>query len=171
MLRPKKITLVSVNVSNEKNLHPGDRKLFFLINTNEFYWLSICHYGFKIRSQTWTYHRRSQNLQPTSFFSLFLFLFVCVCVYAFLFFEIKIIYSDTISTMWEGNYQKKKKKTLGRFPETRLFFGLSSTLRLNFFYLRTIHILHSRYSPEIMGHILKNKQNNKYVCIHEIIVF
>ena len=132
MLRPKKITLVSVNVSNEKNLHPGDRKLFFLINTTEFYWLSICHYGFKIRSQTWTYHRRSQNLQPTSFFSLFSFLFVCVCVYAFLFFEIKIIYSDTISTMWEGNYQKKKKNTSPisrnktffwpkQYPEAELF--------------------------------------------------
>ena len=30
-----------------------------------------------------------------------------------------------------------------------------------------IHILHPRYHPKIIGHILKNKQ--KCVCIHEII--
>ena len=31
------------------------------------------------------------------------------------------------------------------------------------------HIVHLHCHPEIMGHILKNKQMNKYVCIHEII--
>ena len=41
---------------------------------------------------------------------------------------------------------------------------LSNTLRLNFCYLKIIHILH----PKIIGNILKNKQN-KCVCIHEII--
>ena len=46
---------------------------------------------------------------------------------------------------------------------------LSNTLRLNFCYLKTFHIFHPRYHPEIMGHILKNKQRNKYLCIHEII--
>ena len=46
---------------------------------------------------------------------------------------------------------------------------LSSTLRLNFCYLKIIHILHPRYHPKIIGHILKNKQKNKCVCIHEII--
>ena len=46
---------------------------------------------------------------------------------------------------------------------------LRNTLRLNFCYLKIIHILHPRYYPKIIGHILKNKQNNKYVCIHEII--
>ena len=40
---------------------------------------------------------------------------------------------------------------------------LSATLRLNFGYLKIIHILH----PKIIGHILKNKQKNKFVCIHE----
>ena len=32
-----------------------------------------------------------------------------------------------------------------------------------------IHILHPRYQPEIIEHILKNKQNKKCLCIHEII--
>ena len=45
---------------------------------------------------------------------------------------------------------------------------LSNTLRLNFYYLKIIHILHPRYHPKIIGHILKNKQKNKCVCIHEI---
>ena len=45
---------------------------------------------------------------------------------------------------------------------------LSNTLRLNFYYLKIIHTLHLRYNPKIMGHILKNKQKNKCVYIHEI---
>ena len=46
---------------------------------------------------------------------------------------------------------------------------LSNTLKLNFYYLKIIHILHSLYHPKIIGHILKIKQKNKCVCIHEII--
>ena len=46
---------------------------------------------------------------------------------------------------------------------------LSNTLRLNFYYLKIIHILHPRYLPKIIGHILKNKQKNKCVCFHQII--
>ena len=46
---------------------------------------------------------------------------------------------------------------------------VSNTLRLNFCYLKIIDILHSRYHPTIIGHILKNKQKNKCVCINEII--
>ena len=46
---------------------------------------------------------------------------------------------------------------------------LSNTLRLNFCYLKIIHILHPPY-PKIIGHILKNKQKNKCVY-HEIIQF
>ena len=45
---------------------------------------------------------------------------------------------------------------------------LSKTLRLNFCFLEIIHILHTRYHPKIMGRILKNKEKNKCVCIHEI---
>ena len=46
---------------------------------------------------------------------------------------------------------------------------LSNTLRLRFCYLKIIHILHPRYHQKIIEHILKNKQKNKCVCIHEII--
>ena len=46
---------------------------------------------------------------------------------------------------------------------------LSNTMRLDFCYLKITHSLHPRYHPEITGHILKNKQYNKCVCIHEII--
>ena len=46
---------------------------------------------------------------------------------------------------------------------------LSNTLRLNFCYLKIIHILHPRYHPKIIGHILKNKQKDMNLCIHEII--
>ena len=46
---------------------------------------------------------------------------------------------------------------------------LSNTPRLNFYYLKIIHILHPHYHPKITEHPLKNEQNNMYVCIHEII--
>ena len=46
---------------------------------------------------------------------------------------------------------------------------LCNTLRLNFCYLKFIHILHPNYHLKIIRHTLKNKQINKYVCIHEII--
>ena len=45
---------------------------------------------------------------------------------------------------------------------------LCNTLRLNFCYLKIIHILHLSCHPKIIGHILKNKQKNKCACIHEI---
>ena len=34
--------------------------------------------------------------------------------------------------------------------------------------LKIIHILHPRYHSKIIKQILKNKQKNKRVCIHEI---
>ena len=34
--------------------------------------------------------------------------------------------------------------------------------------MKIISILHARYYRTITGHILKNKQQNKHVCIHEI---
>ena len=46
---------------------------------------------------------------------------------------------------------------------------LNNTLKLNLCYLKTIHIVHQRYHPKEIWHILKNKQINKCVCIHEII--
>ena len=45
---------------------------------------------------------------------------------------------------------------------------LSNTLRLNLSYLAIIYILHPRYHPIKMGHILKNMQKYKRVFIHEI---
>ena len=46
---------------------------------------------------------------------------------------------------------------------------LSNTPRLNFSNLKIIHIFHQRYHPKVIGHILKNEQKNKCVCILEII--
>ena len=45
----------------------------------------------------------------------------------------------------------------------------ANTRRLKFCYLKIILILLSRYYLKITGHILKNKQKKKCVCIHEII--
>ena len=45
---------------------------------------------------------------------------------------------------------------------------LSNALRLNFSYLEIIHSLHPRYYPKIIRHVLKKKQKNKPVFIHEI---
>ena len=44
---------------------------------------------------------------------------------------------------------------------------LSNTRRLNFGYLKIIHILYPRYPPKIIGHTLKNTQKNKCVYIPE----
>ena len=44
----------------------------------------------------------------------------------------------------------------------------SKTLRLKFCYLKITHNLHPQYHPKLIGHILKNTQKNKCVCIHEI---
>ena len=46
---------------------------------------------------------------------------------------------------------------------------LSSTLRLNFCYLDIIRILHLRYYPKVIGHILKNNQKNKCAYFREVI--
>ena len=46
---------------------------------------------------------------------------------------------------------------------------LSNTLRLVFCCWKIIYILHPRYHPKIIRHILKNKQKNSCSCIHEII--
>ena len=46
---------------------------------------------------------------------------------------------------------------------------LSNTARLDFCYLKVIHILYPRYHPKIIEYILKNKQNKKCVGVHKII--
>ena len=45
---------------------------------------------------------------------------------------------------------------------------LSNTLRLNFYYLKIVLILHPRYHPKIIGHILKNRQKKECLCIRAI---
>ena len=45
---------------------------------------------------------------------------------------------------------------------------LPNTLRVNFWHPKIIDILHPHYHLTITGHILKNKQESKHVCIHEI---
>ena len=60
-----------------------------------------------------------------------------------------------------------KQHVYNQCQATRVKQILSNTLRLNFWYLKIIRILHPRYHPKIIGHILKNSQKNKYVCIHE----
>lgn len=47
----------------------------------------------------------------------------------------------------------------------------TNILRLNFFYLKMIHILHPSYHPKIIRRILKNMQKNKCDRIHEIMQF
>ena len=53
----------------------------------------------------------------------------------------------------------------------------SNTLRLNFSYLKIIHILHQRYHQKIVDIIYKHgttimiKNLNKYVCIYDTIQF
>ena len=46
---------------------------------------------------------------------------------------------------------------------------LSNTLRLNFGFLKIIHILHPRYHPKIIEHTLKLSKRASVSCIHEII--
>ena len=46
---------------------------------------------------------------------------------------------------------------------------LSKTLRLNFCYLKIIHSLHASYYPKEIGDVQKNKQENKFFCIRDII--
>ena len=36
-----------------------------------------------------------------------------------------------------------------------------------FRYLKIIHIFHAPYHSKKLGHILKNKQKNNFICIHE----
>ena len=46
---------------------------------------------------------------------------------------------------------------------------LSNTLRLNFDYLKIIHIYNLRYHPKItVEHIFKNTHKSKCVCVHDM---
>ena len=68
--------------------------------------------------------------------------------------EYRDLRSKSLYSVWiQGNTDQKKLRIWTFFTQC--------TLRLNFCYLKIIHILHPRYHPEIIGHILKNKQNNR----------
>ena len=45
----------------------------------------------------------------------------------------------------------------------------NAKLRLNFCYLKVIHILHPRYHSKITGYILKSKRKSNYVWARQII--
>ena len=62
-------------------------------------------------------------------------------------------YKQDLYTQREAEFCKKIKQML------------SNTLKLNFWYLQIIHILHPRYNPKIKGHILKNIVNIKSVSV------
>ena len=47
---------------------------------------------------------------------------------------------------------------------------LSNNLSLNFCYLKIIQILHPHNHPKIIRYILKNKQKNRCLCIHKVII-
>ena len=71
LLRPKKITLVSGNAGEEKNLHPGSHKfIFFNRFSGDFLFSALVSFDF---------------------FGFLIYLFVCL-----MFFEIKNIYFDTL---------------------------------------------------------------------------
>ena len=38
---------------------------------------------------------------------------------------------------------------------------LTNTVRVNFSYMKAIHIIHLHYHPKIIGYLLKNKQKNQ----------
>ena len=73
--------------------------------------------------------------------------------------------SYTRFLFYKQHFYKQRQAEIGK----KIKQVLSNTLRLGFCYLKIIHSLHPRYHPKIIGHILKNKQKNKRVFIHEII--
>ena len=78
------------------------------------------------------------------------------------YYNVQPLYYSKPSYFWDsrvtpGWYRQKFKKML------------SNTLRLNFCYLKIIHIFHPPYHPKTIGPILKNKQMKMYAFIHEIV--
>ena len=77
---------------------------------------------------------------------------------SFTIYDVKIVYAFFISITFISTPRLKLAKTKQM---------LGSTLRLNFLYLKIIHVPHPSYHPKIIGHILKNKPKKKYVCKNE----
>ena len=62
-----------------------------------------------------------------------------------------------------SNTYKQRQAEIGKKKQM-----LNNPFRLKFCYLKIFHILYQRYHPKWIGCILKNKQKNKCVRIHEI---
>ena len=54
-------------------------------------------------------------------------------------------------------------------PRLKLEINQAKATPCCFYYLNIIHILHQRYHPKIVEHILKNKQKSKFIYIYDII--
>ena len=93
-----------------------------------------------------------------------------------------ISHKDAGSSLIRFSRKTKLVSCYGRFFHRQQFYKqcqaeigkkikqmLSKTLRLNFCYLKIIHILRPSYHAKIMGLTLKSKQKNKRVGIHESI--
>ena len=65
---------------------------------------------------------------------------------------------------YKQRFYKQRQAEFGRLNVKQM---LGNTWRLNISYLKIIHILHPRYHPKIIGHILENKQK-KQACLYEI---
>ena len=72
---------------------------------------------------------------------------------------------DATPFFYKQHFYKRNQAKIGK----KVKQTLCNTLRLDFCYLKIIQVLHPPYHPKIIGHILKNKQKNNCVYIHEII--
>ena len=70
-----------------------------------------------------------------------------------------------LNTFFKQHFYKQSQADIGK----KIKQMLCNTLQLGFCYMKIIHVLHPRYHPKIIGHILKNMQKNKCICVHEII--
>ena len=71
--------------------------------------------------------------------------------------------SEAVSRFfYKKHFYKQRQAEIGK----KIKQMLSNTLRVNFSYLKMIHILHLRYYSKIIVHILKRKQK-KYICKSE----
>ena len=71
------------------------------------------------------------------------------------------IYTKYTRFFYRQHFYKQRQAEIGKKNKQMI----SNTLRLNLCYLKITHILHPHHHPKMIGHILKNKQKNMYVCI------
>ena len=86
---------------------------------------------------------------------------------AYLLYPVKLIVGTKLHVVFISNTfisnarlkLAKNQLNAKQHPETELLL------------FENLHIFHQRYHPKIIEHILKTKQKNKCVCMHEIIRF